>query len=220
MEGETVCHDVVGGDVGLVLVALDRAEVVPVGRVEALLVVQAQVHLLDRVLGDAGGLLDDTVVVEVVVAVLVLLLHDGEEELDDGVVEGQVELLGLVGDLGRGGHGLDLGDEDLERALGEPLALLQVEVDVLGLELDGDVAVGDLGADRLGVGGTVAELGQAAVVVLGVVERTLTRADHGGELLGDCGAVGVGVGDRRGHVADGLLNGVPCARHLDIVELE
>jgi hypothetical protein len=124
-----------------------------------------------------------------------------EDELLDGVVVGETDLLGLTsGSHGIGAGVLDLLDEVLVTLLGEAATLLGVEVDVVGVHLEG------------GAVGVVIELGgevevEADLVVLEGDERKgetrvtveeenqrkehLTGVDRGGGHLTPSGLLGL-----------------------------
>ena len=134
----------------MALVGHDGAEVAAVAlALEAGVVVQEQGDLADGVLRAAGERVDAAVEVGPVVAVLVPLLADGEDDLRAGVVE--VELADDVG-LAGADLGGRLGRHDQLLALGvrDEVALVIGQVDVLELEGDLDVAVGEQGAAGLG----------------------------------------------------------------------
>ena len=114
------------GDVGVVLVRFYESEVPSFLRGEAWEIVELEVHHADWVLQVLAG-----VAAPVVDVVLALASH-GPDELDDGVVE--VETHAHLARPGADLVGLHLGDELLEGAGGEPIALVDIEVHVSGLD--------------------------------------------------------------------------------------
>ena len=113
-------------DVRVVLVRLDESEVSALLGCEAGQIVELEVHQLDGVLQVFAG-----VAAPVVDVVLALAAH-GPDELNDGVVEVETHahLAGPGADL----VGLHLRDELLEGSGGEPVALVDVQVHVSGLD--------------------------------------------------------------------------------------
>jgi len=121
VQGEGVAVDERLGDVGVVLVRLTHSEVGSFA-VEALQVVEAQAGAGNGVAALEAG------EVEGVVGGGLALALDGPDEFEGRVVEVDLGVEAAV--AGGGGVLLHLGDELLERADGEAVALFHVQVDV------------------------------------------------------------------------------------------
>lgn len=131
VEGCAPAVDVGLRNVGVRLVGGDETEVTPLLGGESRQVVELEVHGLDGVLEVLAG------VAEPVVDVVLAFASHGPDELDDGVIEVQAHahLRGTRLDL----VALHLGDQLLERTGGEAVALVNVQVDVVCLDVGAQI---------------------------------------------------------------------------------
>ena len=186
LQGEGVHVDTDSGDVGVVLVRLDKVEVLALTLGEAIVAVQLDLGSHDGVLagqalhaGDGVARLQNRAVkpVGVVEGLLTLpgaddgiiagheaVALDNPHKLLDGVVEVQLDLVRAGGD-GLTTSELQLLNQVLVRDLGEAAALIRVQVDVVNIQGRRDQAGGgDAVAD--GVGGTLRGVVEAQVAKL------------------------------------------------------
>jgi len=123
---------------------------------------------------------------------------EAPHELLDGVVVGEADLLGLAGGDGVGAGVLDLLDEVLVTLLGEAAALLGVEVDVVGPDLENSgVKVGaegggevDVDADLVVLKSDEGEI-KTGVAVEKEDQRKVDGTGGGGSHLGVGGLLGL-----------------------------
>jgi len=145
LDGEGVHVDVLLGDAGVVLERLNKAEVGTFAGVKSIMTVELEVRALDSIINT------------VVKLVTVCRLRDNPDKLLNGVVE--VEAVGTVG------HGsfitgeLELFDEEFVLRLGETLALVSVEVDVIDVERHR----GLINGESAGTEAEIGELGKGKV---------------------------------------------------------
>ena len=125
-------------------------------------------------------------------------VREAPHKLLDGVVVGEADLLGLAGGDGVGAGVLDLLDEVLVTLLGEAAALLGVEVDVVGPDLENSgVEVGaegggevDVDADLVVLEGDEGEI-ETGVAVEEEDEGEVDGTGGGGSHLGVGGLLGL-----------------------------
>ena len=138
VQGGAPAVDVRLRDVGVRLVGGDETEVSPLLGGKPRQIVELEVHRLDWILEELAR------VAEPVVHVVLALATHGPDELDDGVIEVQAHAhlrrtrLDLVA--------LHLGDELLEGTGGEAIALVDVQVDIVGLDHGPQILLNEGGA--------------------------------------------------------------------------
>ncbi len=173
LESEGVDVDTNSGDVGVVLVRLDKVEVSTLTHLETVVAVELEESSDYRVLAGhtlnashgvtrlEAGTIPPVRVVEGLLTLVgadnrVITRHeritlDNPDELLNGVVEVELELVGRGGDRLATSE-LENIDEVLVGDLGELTTLISIEVDVINVERSSDEAsLGNTVADRVGV---------------------------------------------------------------------
>ena len=140
LDSERVHVDVLLGDAGVVLERLDEAEVRTFAGVKSIVTVELEVRADNSVGRTVGELVTG------------FRLCDNPDKLLNGVVE--VEAVGTVFNGGFITSELELFDEEFVLRLGETLALIGVEVDVIDVERHGGLISGGNAVT------TVAEIGE------------------------------------------------------------